>query len=197
MTLAEPPLAAMAGFSVVAGVVAFLRWWGLIIEDSWLVPLMLAMCIQFVAESLLSAKLRTLNGSAVAAAITRKAMEVLAVAMGFTLQRMTDGDPTATPWGHFTMGAIIGYELYLFVTILRYFGLPVGPFEPFFTWLEATIGGPVRKAQMQAAKVEGKAEAAVDYLKSGEVHIGKETWAAIDAMDDPLEAPKPGKGVTP
>lgn len=185
MTLGETPVAAMLGFSAVAGVAAFARWWGLIIEDVWLEPLMLAMGIQFVAECLLAAKIGTLEVGVVAAAATRKAMEVLAVAMGFTLQRMQEDDPTATAWGHITMGAVIAYELYLFLNICRHFGLPVGPFEQAFLWLEKVTGGPLRFVRVKEARAEGKAEVAAHVLQTGGLPpMSPDTWHNIDTMTE-------------
>lgn len=192
VTLGETPVAALIGFSAVAGVAAFARWWGLIIEDTWLAPLMLAMGIQFISECVYAGRLGELRVGIVAAAITRKIMELLAVAMGFTLQRMQVNDPNASPWGHITMGAVIAYELYLFANVCRHFGLPVGPFEQAFLWLEKITGGPIRMAAVREAKLEGKAEVASAVIKTGGLPpLTPDTWNAIDTIADDMPGDVP------
>jgi hypothetical protein len=151
--------AAIAGSAAVMGSVAFAKFIGLVIHDDWLAPLLLAMVFVFLAECLLANKLGSLNWSQVSGLLTINCLLILAVALGFTVQRMSIGDAGAHPWGHYMIAGAIFYLLaYRFARVLREFGIRLGPYEVMLIWFEKAIGGPVREAMIQRTHEEGRVE---------------------------------------
>jgi hypothetical protein len=154
--------AAITGYATILAVIAFGRWWGLIISDDWAAPLIIAMGITFAGDLLLANKHGQLNWQTVSALLTIKCLLVLAVGMAFTVQRMNIGDPTAKPWGHYTLGSAVIYEMYRFARVLDGFGVYLGPISAILEWSSKAFGGGVRAAiidrtEMRSAKAGWKA----------------------------------------
>lgn len=163
--------AIVGGYAVVLAVVAFTRFLGLIINDDWLGPLMMAMGIEFISGCLLASKMRRLNWGTISASLTIKVLLVLSVAMGFTVQRMNINDPTAMPWGHYTIASAIGFEIFRFTSVLKAFGVPLGPFGAMLDWVHSQFRTPVEeyrtRAKMDKAAHAERRAALNEYYDTG------------------------------
>lgn len=164
-------IALVGGYATIFAIVAITKFWGLVISDEWLGPLMLAMGIEFTASCLLAAKMQKLNWGTISAALTVKALLVLSVAMGFTVQRMNINDPSAYKWGHYTIASAISFEGYRFASVLKAFDVPLGPIGAMLDWVQSQFRTPVqeyktRKTADKAARVERRA-ALNEYYDTG------------------------------
>ena len=169
--------AAFVGYAACLGVVALMRWAGLIVKDEWLVPLMLMMGLQFIGDLLLGWRTQTLTIGGIVALLRVKIVLLLSVAAAFTIDRMRvpqeQGLEAFWRWGHITMGLVIAWELGRIIKVLQAFDAPLGVLGLAVEWIETKLAMPrellkLRQVAQAAANEERKA-AKEEFWDTGEV----------------------------
>lgn len=184
----------VAVYGFLTAALAFLRLWGLMIREDWLVPLVSMMAVQFVAGCLVANAKGLLTRETVKAELTIKALIVLAYITGFSVQRMFEPDGEGGTsfmgtFGHATAGALIGFEFLRVIRIFRTAGMKLGPFEAALVWFDKTFAGEVRSAEIRDAKVDAaiceRRAAKEEYWATGEV----KSHPAINTLSGEVPCP--------
>ena len=170
-------------------VTGFLRWWGLIVNDDWTAPLLIAISLDVILGVLLAISTGRFKIAALGVGLLKKCAELIVVAMAYTAQRMGGAD--AWEYGHLTAGVVVLWEGKSIIGNAIKFGLPADDLAPIFGHLHNALmrfSDSTRTAKRQMtldgklleARQDERSIAKQESRESGEIR----TSADIDVINE-------------